>query len=96
MRPIQRQLDHFRDAFRHHVVEYALEVVFISICGFFLLGSGLDFALWWWKFWEFPLLRWLILGATLVVLALESRFLFRAFRKIPKTRFETFHFLCAM
>ncbi|MBQ6106857.1 MAG: hypothetical protein IJK97_01500 [Thermoguttaceae bacterium] len=96
MRPIQRQLDHFRDAFRHHVVEYALEVVFISVGAFFLLGSGLDFALWWWKFWEFPLLRWLILAATLVVLALESRFLFRAFRKIPKTRFETFHFLCAM
>lgn len=96
MRPIQRQLDHFRDAFRHHVVEYALEMVFISIGGIFLLGSGLDFALWRWKFWEFPLLRWLILGATLAVLALESLFLFRIFRKIPKTRFETFHFLLAM
>ncbi|MCR5164627.1 MAG: hypothetical protein K6C40_11475 [Thermoguttaceae bacterium] len=96
MRPTQRQLDLFRDAFRHHVVEYALELIFISICAFFLLGSGLDFALWRWKFWEFPLLRWLILGATLAVLTLESLFLFRAFRKIPKTRFETFHFLCAM
>lgn len=96
MRPTQRQLDLFRDAFRHLMVEYALELIFISICAFFLLGSGLDFALWRWKFWEFPLLRWLIFGVTLVVLALEIRFLFRIFRKIPKTRFETFHFLYAM
>ncbi|MDO4856453.1 MAG: hypothetical protein Q4A17_00725 [Thermoguttaceae bacterium] len=96
MRPIQRQLDHFRDALRHHAAEYALEVVFISIGGLFLLGSGLDFALWRWKFWEFPLLRWLILAGTLAVLALEGRFLFRFFRKIPRTRFETFHFLRAM
>jgi len=90
------QLDHFRHLFQRQWAEYALEVVFLSVGGLFLLGSGLDFLLWRWKFLEVPFLRWLIFGGTLTILIWESEILCRKFRKIPKTRFETFHFLRAM
>ena len=90
---IQEKLDRFQHLLWRQTAEFTLETLFLFETLLFLLASLPDFFFWRWYFQEFSGMRWSFWGVAMVGLIWELIRSGNRFRRLPRSRTETFHVL---